>query len=116
MASILDEVQIQVAGMLSASSALSACPFLVESRKDIEYEIKNALGRQGIVGIVMTPKAQYMGKYEDLFLAWQLDSLEIDIVENPIVNRGKKTPFITGQEAAMKVFDVLCPLSGDYEG
>lgn len=32
------------------------------------------------------------------------------------MNRGKKTGFITGQDASMRLFDVLCPLSGDNEG
>ena len=65
----------------------------------------------------MTPKATYAGKYEDLFLAWQLDELEIDIVENVTVNRGKKDgKYMTSQQVGLRVFDVLCPLSGDYEG
>lgn len=89
--SILEDVQNFVVGKLSGDYQLSGnCTFLAENRKDIEYEIKNKLGRQGIVGLVMTPKATYAGKYEDLFLAWQLDELEIDIVENVTVNRGKK--------------------------
>lgn len=92
------------------------CTFLVENSKDIDFQIKNALGRQGIVAVCMTPKATYAGKFEDLFLAWNLEQLEIDIVENPIINRGKKTAYLTGQDIAMRVFDVLCPLSGDYEG
>ena len=116
MANILEEVQEQVAAQLSADYRLSACPFLVENRKDIDYEIKNKLSRQGIVGLVMTPKATYAGKYEDQFLAWTLEELEIDIVENVTVNRGKKDGYMTGQDAAMHVFDVLCPLSGDFEG
>lgn len=64
----------------------------------------------------MTPKATYVGKMEDLFLAWQVDELEIDIVENPIVNRGRKNGFMTGQDAAMRVFQVLCPCEGENEG
>ena len=32
-----------------------------EVSKDIDYEIKNAMGRQGIVGVVMTPDATYQG-------------------------------------------------------
>lgn len=64
----------------------------------------------------MTPKATYVGKMEDLFLAWQIDELEIDIVENPIVNRGRKNGFMTGQDAAMRVFQVLCPCEGEDEG
>lgn len=66
MANILNEVQNFVAGKLSSDSELSGnCTFIAENKKDIEYEIKNALGRQGIVGIVMTPKALYAGKFED---------------------------------------------------
>ena len=117
MSNILDEVQRYVADKLNADPQLSACPFLVENRKDIDYEIKNALGRQGIVGLVMTPKATFAGAYMDTSLAWQLDELEIDIVENITVNRGKKDGgCITGQDAAMRLFNVLCPLSGEGEG
>ena len=117
MSNILDEVQRYVADKLNADPQLSACPFLVENRKDIDYEIKNALGRQGIVGLVMTPKATFAGAYMDTSLAWQLDELEIDIVENVTVNRGKKDGgCITGQDAAMRLFNVLCPLSGEGEG
>lgn len=118
MGNILQDVQDYVVGKLSADYQLSGnCTFLAENRKDIEYEIKNKLGRQGICALVMTPKATYAGKYEDLFLAWQLDELEIDIVENVTVNRGKKDGnYMTGQQVGLRVFDVLCPLSGDYEG
>ena len=117
MSNILEDAQAYVADKLNGDSQLSGlCTFLVENRKDIDYEIKNALGRQGIVGVVMTPKATYAGKYENSFLAWTLESLEIDIVENPTVNRGKKNGFITGQDAAMRLFDVLCPLAGENEG
>ena len=64
----------------------------------------------------MTPKATYAGAYMDVGIAWQIDELEIDIVENVMVNRGKKDGYITGQDAAMRLFDVLCPLSGENEG
>lgn len=113
---ILEEVQIFVADKLNADPQLSACQFLVENKKDIDYEIKNALGKQGIVGLVMTPKATYAGAYQDIGIAWQIDELEIDIVENVTVNRGKKDGYVTGQDAAMRLFDVMCPLSGDCEG
>ena len=64
----------------------------------------------------MTPKATYAGAYMDVGIAWQIDELEIDVVENVTVNRGKKNGYITGQDAAMRLFDVLCPLSGEGEG
>ena len=117
MSNILEEVQYYVADKLNADPYLSACHFIAENRKDVEFEIKQALGKQGVVGLVMTPKATFAGAYMDTSLAWQLDELEIDIVENVLVNRGKKDGgYITGQDAAMRLFDVLCPLSGEGEG
>lgn len=64
----------------------------------------------------MTPKATYAGAYMDVGIAWQVDQLEIDVVENVTVNRGKKDGYVTGQDAAMRLFEVLCPLSGENEG
>ena len=117
MSNILDEVQHYVADKLNADPQLSACHFIAENRRDVEFEIKQALGKQGVVGLVMTPKATFAGAYMDTSLAWQLDELEIDIVENVLINRGKKDGgYITGQDAAMRLFDVLCPLSGEGEG
>lgn len=114
---ILEEVQIYVADRLNADSQLSGlCPFIFENKRDIDYEIKSALGKQGIIGLVMTPKATFAGAFEDKSLAWQVDELEVDIIENVTVNRGKKNGYVTGQDAAMRLFDVLCPLSGDNEG
>ena len=63
----------------------------------------------------MVPKATYLGDYERKMLAWQIDELEIDIVENVLVNRGL-SGHITGQDAALEVFNILCPLSGDNVG
>ena len=117
MANILEEVQQYVADKLNADSQLSGlCTFVAENKKNIDYEIKQALGKQGVVGLVMTPKATFAGSFEDKSLAWQIDELEIDIVENVTVNRGNKNGYITGQDAAMRLFDVLCPLSGEGEG
>lgn len=74
MANILEDTQAYVVGKLSADYQLSGmCTFLVENNKDIDYQIKNALARQGIVAVCMTPRATYAGKFEDLFLAWQLE-------------------------------------------
>ena len=117
MGNILEEVQIEVQDRLNADGQLSGlCQFVAENKRDIDYEIKSALGKQGIVGLVMTPRATFAGAYEDHSLVWQIDELEIDIVENVTVNRGKKDGYVTGQDASMRLFDVLCPLSGDNEG
>ena len=90
--------------------------FIPEELKEIDFEIKNALGRQGIVGLIMIPRATFAGNFEDKSLVWQIDELEIDVVENVTVNRGKRDGYITGQATSMRLFDVLCPLSGDNVG
>lgn len=105
-----------MADKLNSDPQLSACHFVEENKKSIDFEIKNALGRQGIVGVVMTPKATFAGKFGDRSLAWQIDELELDIVENVQVNRGKPGDVATGQDVAMRSFEVLCPLSGTEEG
>ena len=117
MANLFENVQQYVADKLNADSQLSGlCSFIPEERKDIDFEIKNALGRQGIVGLIMVPRATFAGNFEDKSLVWQIDELEIDVVENVTVNRGKRDGYITGQAASMRLFDVLCPLSGDNVG
>lgn len=107
--------QTFVCDILRADEQLSGIAIVEENLKDIDYQIKNALGKQGIVGVVMTPKAQFIGNYEAREIAWQCDC-EIEIVENPMVNRGKPGSFdvITGQDVAARVFEVLCnPTNGN---
>lgn len=52
-----------IADQLNADETLSAANvrFVPENTKDIDFEIQNALGKQGIVGVVMTPTANYIG-------------------------------------------------------
>ena len=108
-------VQNYICGRLSTDAQLSSVDWLSENRRDIETEIKTALGKQGIVGLVLTPKATFRGKYEDKSLAWEIEELEIDVVENPVVNRGRlSVDFPTGQDAATRVFDVLSPTVEGY--
>lgn len=107
---ILFEVQEQIADLIRADSCLSSITWLEENRRDIEFEIKNALGKQGLVGIVMTPNAEYIGDYSNKTLVWEINPLEIDIVENVPVARGMNSALsVTGQDASMRLFDVLCP-------
>lgn len=62
--SILWQAQEVVADILNADEILSGrVSFFPENQKDIDFQLKNALGRQGIVGIVMTPNATYVGTY-----------------------------------------------------
>ena len=70
---------------------------LSENLLDIDFQIKNALCKQGCVIVVTTMQATYAG-HDGMVEEWQVDNLEVDCVENPIVHRGnlKKLGFEDG--------------------
>lgn len=108
--SILWQAQEKVCEILNQDPVLSGkVSFFPENSKDIDFEIKNALGKQAIVGIVMTPQATYQGTASGEELAWDLRDFTVQIVENPVVNRGNpiSSDVITAQDAASRVSDVL---------
>ena len=105
--SILWQAQEIVADILNADAELSGkVTFIPENQKDIDFQLKNALGRQGIVGIVMTPKAEYRGTYQGESLVWELKDFTVQVVENPVVNRPVASS-ITALDAAMRAMDCL---------
>lgn len=109
-------MQEYAVSVLSRVPALSSCPFISENSRDVEYEIKKALGKEGIVGLVMTPKARFVGRAGDIGNAWQCE-LEIDVVESPTVNRGRSlSAYCTGEDAALMAVEALCPCEGEDEG
>lgn len=107
--SIFYQAQEQVCEALNEDEVLSGkVQFIPENSKDIDYEIKNAIGRQGIVGIVMTPDATYQGIMSDGQQVWDLRDFTVQVVENPIVNRGQPTyANITALDAAARAAEVL---------
>lgn len=107
--SIFYQAQEQVCEALNEDEVLSGkVTFISENSKDIDYELKNALGRQGIVGIVMTPDATYQGVTSNGEQVWDLKNFTVQIVENPIVNRGQpKYANITAHDAATRATEVL---------
>lgn len=107
--SIFYQAQEQVCEALNEDEVLSGkVTFISENSKDIDYELKNALGRQGIVGVVMTPDATYQGVTSDGEQVWDLKNFTVQVVENPIVNRGQpKYANITAHDAATRATEVL---------
>lgn len=107
--SIFYQAQEQVCEALNEDEVLSGkVTFISENSKDIDYELKNALGRQGIVGIVMTPDATYQGVTSEGEQVWDLKNFTVQVVENPIVNRGQsKYANITAHDAATRATEVL---------
>ena len=79
--------------------------FYSENIRDIEYQIQNALGRQGIVGIVMTPQLDYQG-HNSKEPIYTMPDFTIQICENPIVNRAQPNN-MTAHEAIILVSELL---------
>ena len=84
----LRELQAEVAGILNNASYIKdrGIKVLSEDILDIDYEIKSSLSKQGLVIIVNTLQGTYIG-HDGLVNAWQIDNLEVDVVENPAVWR-----------------------------
>lgn len=105
---ILHQVQQVIADQLNGDDMLSAASvlFIPENAKDIDFEVTNALGKQGIVGLVMTPEATYQGITHNGDLVWDLRNITVQIVENVPVNRGLPNS-ITALDAGQRVEEVL---------
>lgn len=80
-----------------------------ENIKDIDFEIRNALQKQGIAGVVMTPSLTYRGRDERASY-WDVNGMEISFTENPTVNRASSKPassWASAQDCACRAAQVL---------
>ena len=87
----------------------SVCKVLPENIKDIDFEIRNALQKQGIAGVVMTPSLTYRGRDEKASY-WDVNGMEISFTENPTVNRASSKPassWASAQDCACRAAQVL---------
>lgn len=109
--SLIFQIQEQTSNIIinGLSSLSSELPVYPEDSKNIEYEIKNALGKQGIVAIVLTPTLNYIGDYNDNTdkrLAFECPDLTILITENVMVNRSNPNSK-TSQDYACDIARIL---------
>lgn len=102
----LYNLQKSVAEILQADQQLSSTKFLCENAKDIDYEIKQNLSKQGVVSIVMTPIATYIGRKDDGKLVYDINDLTIMTTENAAVNRTNDKS-LTGQDISMRILKIL---------
>ena len=102
----LYELQQSVAEILQADQQLSSIQFLCENSKQIDYEIKQNLAKQGVVSIVMTPKASFIGRKDDGKLVFDISELTIMTTENTSVNRTNDKS-LTGQDISMRILKIL---------
>ena len=96
---LFGDIQQKVVDILQSDDWFSqrGITILSENLLDIDFQIKNALCKQGCVVVVTTMQATYAG-HDGMVEEWQVDNLEVDCVENPIVHRGnlKKLGFEDG--------------------
>lgn len=85
---IVKELQEQTAKLLNDSDYLKALGvrFLAEDSLDIDFQLREAVLKQGLAAAVMTPRLSYIGRYEGRQNVWQ-GRIELDLVENPNVWR-----------------------------
>ena len=76
---------------------------LVENAKDIEYQIKSAMASLGITATVATPSLTYKGDVvPNQTPCWEINALNVVIVENPTLNRGRAN-YSTALDSALQV-------------
>lgn len=100
---VAHQLQNYVCEALSASEWLQqlSVEFFPENAKDIDFQIKNALRRQGLACIVMTPNLQYQG-HNGTDIAWDARDLTLQIAEFTPVNRASnKLSVVTGLDLAV---------------
>ena len=69
--------------------AASKITVLSENSAQIDYLIKNAIGKLGIVCVVQTPTFDFMGKDADGHPVWNMPEATIVVSEIPTINRAR---------------------------
>lgn len=109
--SLIFQAQYMVADQINKCPDLEATPFWPEDLLDIEYQIHDALSRQGIACTVMTPQLNYQGRCGKS-TAWDLNPLQLVIVENPQINRARENA-TTALDVAYTATEWLCGPGSD---
>lgn len=118
---LFSDLQAYVAGILNNDEVLQemGAHFLAENQLDIEFEAKNALSKQGLACLVMTPQAKYQG-HNTIQQTFTCEELTLQIVENPPVNRARlkkeDKKFGTALDVAKAASDRLAGPQGGYFG
>lgn len=117
---LFGKIQEHVVEILSDDELLKkwGVPILSENIKDIDFQIRNAMSRQGVMCLVTTMKGTY-GGHNSMVESWLIDNLEILVVENPTINRPRmkkeKLEYGTGTDISYRIFEALGgPQSGHF--
>ena len=85
---------------------------LTENSAQIDYLIKNAIGKLGIVCVIQTPSLNYIGKTEDGHPVWEMPEASIVISEIPTTNRSRAGAS-TALDAALQAAESINELGAE---
>lgn len=85
---------------------------VTENAAQIDFLIKNALGKLGIVCVVQTPTFDFMGKDEDGHPVWSMPEGTIVVSEIPTINRARAGAS-TALDAALQAAESLNELGSN---
>ena len=86
--------------------AKTKIPVISENSAQIEFTIKNALGKLGVVCVVQTPRLKFFGKADDCHPVWELTEATIVVSEIPTTNRSRADSS-TALDAALQAAEAL---------
>ena len=86
-------------------------PVLCENAAQIDFLIKSAIGKLGIVCVVQTPTFNFMGKDEDGHPVWEMPEASIVISEISTVNRARAGSS-TALDAALQAAEAINEVGG----
>ena len=117
---LFGKIQEHVVEILSDDELLKewGVPILSENINDIDFQIRNAMSRQGVMCLVTTMKGTY-GGHNSMVESWLIDNLEILVVENTTINRPRmkknNLEYGTGTDISYRIFETLGgPQSGHF--
>lgn len=85
---------------------------ICENAAQIDYLIKNAIGKLGIVCVVQTPAFDFLGRGDDGHPVWEMPEASIVISEIPTTNRSRAGAS-TALDAALQAAEAINELGAD---
>lgn len=110
-------IQSEIAEAINSCVLLSSAGYTAypENARDIDFQIKQNLQKQGLAIIVMTPDLTYIGNYADGSLGFESDEVIIQCTEYVPTNRATtKTQFATALDIGLFLQSYLGSLNNCY--
>lgn len=82
-----------------------------ENAADISFQIKNSLGKLGVICVVQTPDFNFLGKDDEGHPVWEMPSATVVISEIPTINRSRAGAS-TALDAALIAAESIHELGG----